>query len=97
VFAPSKQRELAAVMTGYTYFKDADVLLAKITPCFENGKAGIARDLLNGIGFGSTEFYVLRASDKILPEFLYYFVTRSDFRDEGAARMSGAAGQQRVT
>jgi len=96
-FVPSKQRELAAVLTGYTYFKDGDVLLAKITPCFENGKAGIARGLLNGIGFGSTEFFVLRGGENILPELLYYYVTRSEFRDEGAARMSGTAGQQRVT
>lgn len=96
-FTPSKQRKLAEVLTGYTYFRDGDVLLAKITPCFENGKAGVARNLLNGIGFGSTEFFVLRPGEKILPEFLYYLLTRSDFRVEGAARMSGAAGQQRVT
>jgi type I restriction enzyme M protein len=96
-FAPSKQRELAEVLNGYTYFKDGDVLLAKITPCFENGKAGVARRLLNGIGFGSTEFFVLRGGEKILPEFLYYLVTRDEFRTEGAARMSGTAGQQRVT
>ena len=69
-FVPSKERELAGVLTGYTYFKDGDVLLAKITPCFENGKAGVARGLLNGIGFGSTEFFVLRGGEKVLPEFL---------------------------
>jgi type I restriction enzyme M protein len=84
------------VLTGYTYFRDGDVLLAKITPCFENGKAGIAQNLLNGIGFGSTEFYILRASEKVLPRFVYYLVTRSDFREEGAQNMSGTAGQQRV-
>jgi len=95
-FVPSKQRALGEVITGYSYFRNNDVLLAKITPCFENGKAGIARNLLNSIGFGSTEFYVLRASEKVLPEFVYYIVTRPDFREEGAQNMAGTAGQQRV-
>ena len=95
-FVPTRTRSVGEVITGYTSFRDCDVLLAKITPCFENGKAGIAAGLKNGIGFGSTEFYVLRASDKILPEFLYYIVTRQAFRDEGAQNMAGTAGQQRV-
>jgi type I restriction enzyme M protein len=96
-FVPSSHRPLKEVLTGYTYFRNTDVLLAKITPCFENGKGGIARNLLNGIGFGSTEFYVLRASERVLPEYLYHAVMRAEFRKEGAAKMSGAAGQQRIT
>lgn len=95
-FVPTRTRPIGEVITGYTCFRDRDVLLAKITPCFENGKAGIAAGLKNGIGFGSTEFYVLRASDKILPEFLYHIVKRETFRDEGAENMAGTAGQQRV-
>ena len=95
-FVPARIRPVSEVITGYTCFRDRDVLLAKITPCFENGKAGIAAGLKNGIGFGSTEFYVLRASDKILPEFLFHIVTRQTFRDEGAQNMAGTAGQQRV-
>ena len=95
-FIPTRIRPIGEVITGYTCFRDRDVLLAKITPCFENGKAGIAAGLKNGVGFGSTEFYVLRASDKILPEFLYHIVKRQAFRDEGAENMAGTAGQQRV-
>jgi restriction endonuclease S subunit len=93
---PTRTRPVGEVITGYTCFRDRDVLLAKITPCFENGKAGIAAGLKNGIAFGSTEFYVLRCTDKILPEFLYHIVKRQAFRDEGAENMAGTAGQQRV-
>jgi len=95
-FVPTRTRPVGEVITGYTCFRDRDVLLAKITPCFENGKAGIAADLKNGLGFGSTEFYVLRASDKVLPEFIYQIVKRQAFRDEGTENMAGTAGQQRV-
>ena len=95
-FTPTRIRPIGEVITGYTCFRDRDVLLAKITPCFENGKAAIAAGLKNGIGFGSTEFYVLRASDQILPEFLYQVVKRQAFRDEGTENMAGTAGQQRV-
>lgn len=95
-FVPQETRKMGDVIKGYTYFKDNDVLLAKITPCFENGKAGVAKNLTNGIGFGSTEYYVLRAGEKILPELLYYFVTVPKFRELGQAKMTGSAGQQRV-
>lgn len=60
-FTPKENRKLSEVLSGFTYFKDNDILLAKITPCFENGKAAIARNLTNGIGFGSTEYIVIRA------------------------------------
>jgi type I restriction enzyme M protein len=95
-FIPTRSRRIGDVITGYTCLRDRDVLRAKIAPCFENGKAGIAAGLKNGIGFGSTEFYVLRTSDKILPEFLYHIVKRQAFRDKGAENMAGTAGQQRV-
>jgi len=95
-FVPKRIRPIGEVITAYTCFRDQDVLLAKITPCFENGKAAIAAGLKNGIGFGSTEFYVLRASDQILPEFIYQVVKRQAFRDEGGENMAGTAGQQRV-
>ncbi|HPY30418.1 MAG TPA: N-6 DNA methylase [Verrucomicrobiota bacterium] len=85
------------VIKGYTYFRNDDVLLAKITPCFENGKAGIARGLRNGIGFGSTEFIVLRAdTQRLLPELLYYFISSKKFRERGVKNMTGTAGQQRL-
>ncbi len=92
----SQVKPLASVVGSYTYFADGDVLLAKITPCFENGKLGIAAGLSNGIGFGSSEFVVFRPCANLDKEFLYYYLSRADFRSEGAARMGGAVGQQRV-
>jgi type I restriction enzyme, S subunit len=92
----SQVKTLSAVAGGYTFFADGDVLLAKITPCFENGKLGIASGLTNGIGFGSSEYIVFRPSATLDKEWLYYFLSRESFREEGAARMSGAVGHKRV-
>jgi type I restriction enzyme S subunit len=92
----TETRRLEDVLQGFTYFRDGDIVVAKITPCFENGKGGVCRCLVNGIGFGSTEFHVLRPLRGIDPHFIFY-VTKSDaFRSGGAAFMYGAAGQQRV-
>jgi type I restriction enzyme S subunit len=93
---PTKARRLREVEGSYTYFADGDVLLAKITPCFQNGKLGIATGLLNGIGFGSSEFFVLRPNADLDREYLYYFLSRPEFRSQGVERMGGAVGQQRV-
>ncbi|MCK9304431.1 MAG: hypothetical protein M0P27_03430 [Bacteroidales bacterium] len=60
--------------TSYTYFADNDVLLAKVTPCFENGKAVVANDLVNGIGFGSSELYVLRPTGDLIPQWVFMIV-----------------------
>ena len=95
-FQPNDEKQLSEVSTSYTYFEDNDVLLAKVTPCFENGKAGIARGLLNGIGFGSSEFYVLRSNDQVLPEWIYFCVMHPIFRDSAVAQMTGTGGLQRV-
>ena len=95
-FQPLQKKVLSDVSASYTYFRDNDVLLARVTPCFENGKAGIARSLMNGIGFGSSEFHVLRSSESVLPEWLYFCVTHSQFREHGIARMTGTGGLQRV-
>ncbi len=95
-FTPEQKKRLGDVFEGYTYFRNEDVLLAKVTPCFENGKAGLARNLLNGIGFGSSEFYVLRASNKVRPEWIYYNIVTSSFRESGKAKMTGTGGLQRV-
>lgn len=89
-------RRFANVRKGYTYFRDGDVLFAKITPCMENGKAAIARGLIGGVGFGSTEFHVLRAKEPVLPEWLYYFVRREPFRQAARRNFTGTGGQQRV-
>ncbi|HWS23529.1 MAG TPA: restriction endonuclease subunit S, partial [Anaerolineales bacterium] len=89
-------RPFGEIKRGYTYFEENDVLFAKITPCMENGKAAIARGLINGFGFGSTEFHVLRPTDSILPEWIYYFIRRETFRQEAKTKFRGAVGQQRV-
>jgi len=89
-------RQLGEVYKGYTYFADGDVLLAKITPCFQNGKLGIARGLPNGVGFGSSEYFVLRCCDELMPEYLFYFLRQQPFIDGGVAEMGGAVGHQRV-
>lgn len=93
---PKQEKKLSEVLGSYTYFAEGDVLLAKITPCFENGKLGIANSLKNGIGFGSSEFIVLRPNHSVSKEWLYYFLSRENFRTEGAQRMGGAVGQQRL-
>lgn len=94
--AEHEARPLGKVYGGYTYFRDGDVLLAKITPCFENGKLGIANDLTNGVGFGSSEFFVLRPSEELLAGYLYHFLNRQSFRDWAKGRMTGAVGHKRV-
>ena len=93
---PRLSKSLVEVSGSYTYFADGDVLLAKITPCFENGKLGIATDLTNGIGFGSSEYIVFRPNKTLNKEWLYYFLSREAFRTEGAQRMAGAVGHKRV-
>jgi len=95
-FEPKEDKLLSEVAASYTYFENNDVLLAKVTPCFENGKAGIARNLLNGIGFGSSEFYVLRSNGQALPEWIYFCVMHPLFRDAAVAQMTGTGGLQRV-
>jgi type I restriction enzyme M protein len=95
-FIAKQIKKLGEVMKGYTYFRDNDVLFAKVTPCFENGKAGIAKDLSNGIGFGSTEFYVLRSGEKILPEYLYRILSYTRFHDYATPKMTGTGGLRRV-
>jgi type I restriction enzyme S subunit len=94
---PSQAKPLREVAGSYTYFAEDDVLLAKITPCFENGKLGIAEGLTNGIGFGSSEYVVFRPDETLSKEWLYYFLSREAFRVEGAERMSGAVGHKRVS
>ncbi|HNS10553.1 MAG TPA: restriction endonuclease subunit S [Candidatus Ozemobacteraceae bacterium] len=94
---PLQTRRLGEVQGSYTYFREGDVLLAKITPCFENGKLGIAKDLTNGVGFGSSEYIVFRPDASLENEWLFYFLSQSSFREEGAARMMGAVGHKRVS
>lgn len=96
-FDPSEIKEYHEVKKGFTYFQDGDILFAKITPCMENGKGAVARLMENGIGFGSTEFHVLRPHhNSVNGEWIYYFLSRSDFRKEAEKNMTGSAGQKRV-
>ena len=92
----SQEKQLAEVYNGYTYFLDNDVLIAKITPCFENGKGAIAKGLKNGIGFGTTEFHVLRPLKEMSERWLFYLTKCDFFRKIGGSEMLGAGGQKRL-
>lgn len=91
-------RVLAALLKGsYTYFAENDILLAKITPCMENGKCALATGLVNGIGLGSSEFHVIRADKQtVLPEFLFAYLNRQAIREAAASAMTGSSGHRRV-
>jgi len=89
-------RPLKDVCKGYTTFRTGDVIMAKITPCMENGKAAIVGDLENGLGFGSTEFHVLRPNGVALAEYLYHFIRQESFRKLAESNMTGSVGQRRV-
>ena len=95
-FDAKKSKPLKDVYKGYSYFGENDVLLAKVTPCFENGKAGIAKGLRNKIGFGSSEFFVLRGSEKILPEWIYLNIMTPNFVSNGINNFTGTSGLRRV-
>ena len=96
VIAKPGQKPFSEVKRGYTYFTEQDVIFAKITPCMENGKHAIARELTGGIGFGSTEFHVIRPNDLILAEWIWYFVRQPSVRQAATTYFTGAVGQQRV-
>ena len=89
-------RTYREVLKGYTSFLENDVLFAKVTPCMENGKAAIAGSLANGLGFGSTEFHVLRPTELVLPEYIFHFIRQEAFRDRAASAFVGTGGLQRV-
>ena len=91
-------RDFGAVITGgYTCFENNDIIIAKITPCMENGKCALVTGLTNGIGFGSTEFHVIRANNaKILPKFLFMLLNRAKIRDAAKLQMTGKSGHRRV-
>ena len=89
-------RPLGEVRRGFRQFMNGDVIFAKITPSMENGKAAVAYGLHNGVGYGSTEFHVLRSRGAVLPEYLWRFVRQPSFRSDARRVMTGAVGQQRV-
>lgn len=91
-----EEKPISEVIGGYTYFKNGDLLLAKVTPCFENKNMVVASDLKNGIGFGSSEIYVLRTNHKVNTQFLYYRLQEDQFMELGTGAMTGAGGLKRV-
>lgn len=92
----TENKLLGELRQGFTYFKEGDVLFAKITPCMENGKGTIAEGLINKIGFGSTEFHVLRPLSKCNSKWLFILTKLSFFRKNAEKNMTGTAGQKRV-
>jgi type I restriction enzyme S subunit len=88
---------LSEVSTGYTKFKNGDVIFAKITPCMENGNCAIVYNLSHGICFGSTEFIVFRPAKKITEKYLHYFLHNDIFRKNAEPFMMGTAGQKRIS
>lgn len=81
---------------SYTYFKEDDIIIAKITPCMENGKCAVAKDLTNKIGFGSSEFHVIRTKDSMNTKYVFTFINREVIRKEAEKNMTGASGHRRV-
>lgn len=92
----ARTKPLDEIGAGYTAFEDGDVVVAKITPCFENGKGAIAHGLKNGVGFGTTELHVLRVGKRLDKQFLFYLTISHTFRMLGESEMYGAGGQKRV-
>jgi type I restriction enzyme S subunit len=96
VIATHEVRTFGEVRSGYTHFAENDVLWAKITPCMENGKSAVASGMLNGIGCGTTEFFVLRSRGAVLPGFLHRYLRQQSFRKRARATMQSGVGQARV-
>ena len=93
----TETRKFVDVLKGsYTPFIDGDIIFAKVTPCMENGKIAIVNNLKNGIGFGSSEFHVLRCSEKVLNRYLHRFIVQDIFRNKAQRAMTGAVGLRRV-
>lgn len=95
----SLEKPAAELASGsYSYFAEGDILLAKVTPCFENGKKALVSGLPNGIGFATSEVHVIRPlAGKIHPNFLRYLLSSEPFRAAGIASMTGAGGLKRVS
>jgi type I restriction enzyme, S subunit len=93
---PTVRRRLGQVRRGFTRFQPGDVIFAKITPCMENGKIAVVPDLPFRVGFGSTEFHVLRPRPGVNAELVFNFLLQQKFRNEAGRNMSGAVGQRRV-
>lgn len=93
----TETKKIIDVMKGsYTPFIDNDIIFAKVTPCMENGKIAVVNNLKNGIGFGSSEFHVLRPKKEVLNKYLFHYIIQDSFRNKAANEMTGAVGLRRV-
>ncbi len=95
-WAHRQTKKISSIGNGYTAFQEGDVLFAKITPCMENGKGTHAIGLVNGVGFGSTEFHVLRAKGEYSSRFIFHWCNSTELRQAAEVLMTGSAGQKRV-
>lgn len=89
-------KTIKEVFNGYTYFIDGDIVMAKVTPCFENGDIAIASNLVNGVAFGTTEINVFRAKRDYVTDFIYYKMQELHFMRYGSSHMTGVAGLKRI-
>lgn len=92
----TQTRKYSEVKKGYTPMGNGDIIFAKVTPCMENGKIACVDNLKNGVGFGSTEFHVLRSGESVLNKYVFYYVVQKKFRREAESNMTGAVGLRRV-
>lgn len=93
----SLEKTVEEVYSGYTYFRENDIVLAKVTPCFENGNIAVAKELKNGIGFGTTELHVLRVDEQLYDkEYIYYCLQLENFKAKAVANMYGVGGLKRI-
>ena len=90
------EKTFSEVKKGYTAFVDHDVIFAKVSPCMQNGKHAVATGLRNGLGFGSTEFHVVRPGSRLLPAWIHHFLRTQDTLDAAKKTFNGAVGLQRV-
>ncbi|MGF9660648.1 restriction endonuclease subunit S [Arthrobacter crystallopoietes] len=95
-FDATATRRVGDVLTGYSFFENDDIVYAKVTPCFENGKAAVLDGLVEKVGFGTTEVTVVRAKDSVDTKFLFYVLIEDRFKQFGKAEMTGAGGLKRV-
>ena len=95
-FIAPETRPYKAVKKGYTAFRSGDIIMAKITPCMENGKTMLVPNVPGGICFGSTEFHVIRPEKGINGKWIELFLLRQETRREAQLKMGGAVGQMRV-
>lgn len=95
-FHAPKKKDLSEMSSSHVFFRDQDVLLARVTPCFENNKLGIAKNLTNAMGFGSSEFFVMRCNNRVLPKYIYFSLATKEFKRIGVENFTGTGGLRRI-